>query len=167
MSTDALPEASENNRKVLIPLDGSLHSLRAMNWYFNELKKENDQLIFVNVLEPVQHSVPLRLPIDSRSSSVHHDIHVPAELLEAAKQICRDATHEATNHGVKAQSFLYVDSKPGAAVIQAANELKASVIVMGNRGMGVIRRAILGSVSNYVLHHSHITLVIVPPPSDN
>ncbi|KAA3670111.1 uncharacterized protein DEA37_0014182 [Paragonimus westermani] len=167
MSTDAHLEESENSRKVLIPLDGSSHSVRAMNWYFDELKRENDQLIFVNVLEPVQHSVPLRLPIDSRYAFAHHDIHVSEELLEGAKQICRDAMHEATKHGVKAQSFLYVNAKPGAAVIQAANELKASVIVMGNRGMGVIRRTILGSVSNYVLHHSHITLVIVPPPSDN
>ncbi|KAF6773775.1 hypothetical protein AHF37_06191 [Paragonimus kellicotti] len=167
MPTDAHPEASENSRKVMIPLDGSSHSVRAMNWYFKELKKQSDHMVFVNVLEPVQHSAPMRLAIDSGSSFVHNDIRVSAELLEEAKQICRDAMHEATNHGMKAQSFLYVDTKPGAALIQAADELKASVIVMGNRGMGVIRRTILGSVSDYVLHHSHMPVVIVPPPSDN
>ncbi|KAF7259939.1 hypothetical protein EG68_02932 [Paragonimus skrjabini miyazakii] len=167
MPTDAPPETNEGSRKVLIPLDGSSHSVRAMNWYFKEMKKENDQIVFVNVLEPMQHSAPMRLAIDSGPSFVHNDIRVSADLLEDAKQICRDAMHEATNHGVKAQSFLYVDTKPGAALIQAADEQKASFIVMGNRGVGVIRRTILGSVSDYVLHHSHTPVVIVPPPSDN
>ncbi|KAF5402646.1 Universal stress protein YxiE [Paragonimus heterotremus] len=138
-----------------------------MNWYFKSMKKENDQMVFVNVLEPVQHSAPMRLAIDSGSSFVHNDIRVSADLLEDAKHICRDAMQAATNHGLKAQSFLYVDTKPGAALIQAADEQKASVIVMGNRGVGVIRRTILGSVSDYVLHHSHTPVVIVPPPSDN
>ena len=34
------------------------------------------------------------------------------------------------------------------------------MIVMGTRGLGAIRRTILGSVSDYVLHHTKIPLVI-------
>ena len=33
---------------------------------------------------------------------------------------------------------------------------------MGTRGLGKIRRTFLGSVSNYVLHHAHIPVIIVP-----
>lgn len=44
---------------------------------------------------------------------------------------------------------------PGEAIIRASEELGADLIVMGSRGMGVVRRTILGSVSDYVLQHSH------------
>jgi nucleotide-binding universal stress UspA family protein len=43
---------------------------------------------------------------------------------------------------------------PGDAVVHIAEDEKASMIVMGTRGLGTIRRTILGSVSDYVVHHS-------------
>ncbi len=40
--------------------------------------------------------------------------------------------------------------KPGEAVVRAAQELNVDCVVMGTRGLGTIRRTILGSVSDYV-----------------
>ena len=51
--------------------------------------------------------------------------------------------------------------KPGEAIIIAAKEEKASMIVTGTRGLGSMRRTFLGSVSDYVLHHSDVPVVIV------
>ena len=34
------------------------------------------------------------------------------------------------------------------------------MIVMGTRGLGTVRRTILGSVSDYVLHHAHCPVII-------
>jgi nucleotide-binding universal stress UspA family protein len=54
----------------------------------------------------------------------------------------------------------------GAAVwltiIQAADEIEASLIVCGARGLNRVKRAILGSVSEAVLHHSHRLTLISP-----
>lgn len=50
--------------------------------------------------------------------------------------------------------------KPGHVVVKAANDEKANMVVMGTRGMGVVRRTILGSVSDYVVHHAHCPVVI-------
>ena len=49
---------------------------------------------------------------------------------------------------------------PGHGIIKQAKEVHADLIVMGTRGLGAIRRTILGSVSDYVLHHSHIPVAI-------
>ena len=50
--------------------------------------------------------------------------------------------------------------KPGEAIVQAALEHQADMIVMGTRGMGSIRRTIMGSVSDYVVHHAHCPVVV-------
>lgn len=34
---------------------------------------------------------------------------------------------------------------------------------MGSRGLGTIRRTILGSVSDYVVHHANVPVVVCPP----
>ena len=54
------------------------------------------------------------------------------------------------------------DSHPGRAIVETADKEHASLVVMGTRGLGKLRRTILGSVSSYVLHHAHCPVVICP-----
>jgi nucleotide-binding universal stress UspA family protein len=51
--------------------------------------------------------------------------------------------------------------KPGEVLVSVANENKAELIITGTRGVGTIRRTILGSVSDYVVHHAHCAVVTV------
>ena len=57
--------------------------------------------------------------------------------------------------------LMEVSSKPGHAIVMAAEEEGAGIIVMGTRGMGKICRTILGSVSDYVVHHAKCPTAIV------
>jgi len=50
--------------------------------------------------------------------------------------------------------------RPGEIIIDVANEEKVAMIVMGTRGLGTVRRTILGSVSDYVVHHSGCPVVV-------
>ena len=61
---------------------------------------------------------------------------------------------------------LFLDSKatPGEAVCKLANDKHADLTVMGSRGQNTLRRTLLGSVSDYVLHHSHNPVTVIPPP---
>lgn len=49
---------------------------------------------------------------------------------------------------------------PGHTIVHKANDLGASTIIMGCRGMGTIRRTLIGSVSDYILHHANCPVVI-------
>ena len=56
--------------------------------------------------------------------------------------------------------------KPGPVIVQVANEVNASMIVAGSRGIGTLRRTLLGSVSDYIIHHSDKAVVVVPAKPD-
>jgi len=51
---------------------------------------------------------------------------------------------------------------PGEGICHIAEDEKAELIVMGTRGMGAVKRAIIGSVSEYVIRHSTIPCLVVP-----
>ena len=53
-----------------------------------------------------------------------------------------------------------MSGKVGEAIVTAAKEEKAALIVVGTRGMGKVRRTTQGSVSDYILHHSHVPVLI-------
>ncbi|WP_019632838.1 universal stress protein [Actinomadura atramentaria] len=50
-----------------------------------------------------------------------------------------------------------------AAIVDVAEAIDASLIVMGSRGLSGAKSVLLGSVSNRVLHHAHRAVLIVPP----
>ena len=64
---------------------------------------------------------------------------------------------------MKFESFILEgEHKPAHIICELAKEKNAASITMGQRGLGTISRALLGSTSDYVLHHSHIPVMVVP-----
>ena len=51
---------------------------------------------------------------------------------------------------------------PGQVICKITEQEQASFIVLGSRGEGTVRRTILGSVSDYVIHHTRVPVVTVP-----
>src|SRR5215212_4394887 len=48
-------------------------------------------------------------------------------------------------------------------IVALAEELGADLIVMGSRGLGRVRRALMGSVSDSVVRHAHCPVLVVRP----
>jgi len=50
--------------------------------------------------------------------------------------------------------------KPGEAILEGAREEGATMLVLGTRGMGKVRRTFLGSVSDYCIHHAFCPVLV-------
>lgn len=59
-----------------------------------------------------------------------------------------------------AQAHLKV-GRPDKVTVDLSEELDAGLIVMGSRGLGGIRRALVGSVSDSVVRHAHCPVFVV------
>ena len=51
----------------------------------------------------------------------------------------------------------------GEGILKVAEDEKADLICVGTRGLGSVKRAFLGSVSNYLVHNTTGTPVLVIP----
>ena len=60
-----------------------------------------------------------------------------------------------------------VNGKPRVEILRVAEEEKVDLIITGTRGMGQMRRTLLGSVSDHVLHHAHVPVLICRHEDDH
>jgi nucleotide-binding universal stress UspA family protein len=54
-----------------------------------------------------------------------------------------------------------LEGKPGEALCSFAAEVSANALVMGSRGRGRVKRALLGSVSDYVIRNAPCPVVVM------
>jgi nucleotide-binding universal stress UspA family protein len=76
-----------------------------------------------------------------------------------AQQHVDRAQERLAKQGVESEAHLS-NREAGRALVAIADEQRAQMIVVGNRGMTGPKR-VLGSVPNHVAHHAHCDVVIV------
>jgi nucleotide-binding universal stress UspA family protein len=95
-----------------------------------------------------------------------YNTEVPEEvedLKQKAQQVVEEQKKKVEEAGGKvADTPVRVVSEHRAqAIVEVAEELGCGLIVMGSRGLGGIRRALMGSVSDTVVRHAHCPVLIV------
>jgi nucleotide-binding universal stress UspA family protein len=85
------------------------------------------------------------------------------ELREADELLDRIAAEEQLDPG-KTRRRAEI-GRPAARILTACEEEDAELVVLGSRGRGGLRSAVLGSVSSEVATHAPCPCVIVPPSS--
>jgi nucleotide-binding universal stress UspA family protein len=73
------------------------------------------------------------------------------------------AADRARSAGVTARAVTW-EGPSGPSIVAAATAERADLVVVGSRSRNVLGRVVAGSVSDYVVHHSPVPVMVVRPP---
>ncbi|ELU04229.1 hypothetical protein CAPTEDRAFT_20984 [Capitella teleta] len=142
-------------KNVVIAIDGSDIAQQALDFYLQHLHQDGNRLILIHAAE---------LPALPTSQAIYMSGELWEQMCEKEKEKVKQL-EESYAQKMKAAHVsgtikAVFSGRPGEIICETANEEKAIMIVMGTRGMGTLRRTILGSVSDYVVHHAHCPVVV-------
>lgn len=138
--------------KILVPVDGSPNSDKAIRYALSQVHSKDDLIIFLNV-QP-NYNTPNIKRFASQEQIKAMQEEASKEVLDHSLEIAKDST-------VPIRTILRTGD-PGKEICKEAVENAVDNIVMGYRGLGAVKRAILGSVATHVLHETPCPVTIVP-----
>lgn len=140
--------------KILVPVDGSKIALRALEFAMEIGGKFGSEIIVINIDVPYDLS-RIKPPRRDKNGNV-----IPVEA--AAPTPLEEAEKEAKKAGYERITFKkVVDIDPAERICAEAGKDDTDLIIMGNRGMGVLAGFFLGSVSTKVSQSAHCPVTIV------
>jgi nucleotide-binding universal stress UspA family protein len=143
---------------VIVAVDGSDAALDAARAGLALVRPDVD-VVIVTVVEPSEDAMPVSGFAGTGMSP--QEIEAEEEDRIAAARADLDAAAAAL--GTHDPQTLVLRGSPGAALCDLATERSAAAIVMGSRGRGGLKRALLGSVSDYVVRNAPCPVVITRP----
>jgi nucleotide-binding universal stress UspA family protein len=86
---------------------------------------------------------------------------VVSENRREAKEVLEQQANSIEESGGTVRETYLREGRAAEEIVEVAEEIGAGLIVMGSRGHGRLRRALLGSVSDAVVRHAHCPVTIV------
>ncbi|MDQ5869241.1 MAG: universal stress protein [Thermoproteota archaeon] len=137
--------------KILVPVDGSDISYRALDTALFLSERLGSKITAIHVMEQVP-----TVYIQSQK--------LLDELLEAHKnesqKILDKCSSIATQKGIVINTTLF-EGNPASTILEFSQREKYEVIIIGSRGMGHFKELVLGSVSSKILHHSLCPVLLI------
>jgi nucleotide-binding universal stress UspA family protein len=137
---------------ILVAVDGSQHADRALTEAIDLADSEHASLtLFTAVVPP-----PTGAYFGASGAAVTTAVREAEARAEAILQQARDRVPDdlPVTSVLTGQPVL-------PALIRQIKDGQHDLVVMGSRGRGAVRAALLGSVSHYVLNHSPVPVLIV------
>ncbi len=140
--------------KILLATDSSEEATLAAKTAADIAQKTGSELYVV-------HARPVPVYIDPATDRIS-DVQGVEETVEGEAQQLLDTQVEQIKAAGGTVAGAYVRlGRPAQEIVNLADEISAGLIVMGSRGLGGIRRALMGSVSDSVVRHAHCPVMVV------
>ena len=149
-------EADVFPTKVLLAVDGSEEARRAARLAAN-LADDLDSELHLARVEPMP-------SVYAYPESTIYDPELREEVREAARRTAREKLQAEIEAGGMLEKVAATHApvgRPDAEIVRLAEEIGAGLVIVGSRGLGPIRRAVIGSVSASVVHHAHCPVLVV------
>ena len=144
--------------KILLATDGSEEAQLALSTAVDIVTSTNSELHVVTVG-----------PWNPDPAYAVHEASFRWETYEEASEAIGKEAREILDQGVRkieeaggrVQEAHLRRGRKDQEIVGLSEEIGAGLIVMGSRGRGGVRRALMGSVSDSVIHHAHCPVMVV------
>jgi nucleotide-binding universal stress UspA family protein len=141
-------------KKILVPLDGSPVAEAVLPHAEALAKAENAELIILRVpIIPVSEYIALDPVV---ASTVRKDIRD-----EAAAYVTK-TVETLKKDNIKVTGLTKEGSVPDV-ILEVAEETHADMIAMSTHGLTGVKRWLMGSVADKIVHHTHIPVMLIHP----
>jgi nucleotide-binding universal stress UspA family protein len=139
-----------DDKHLLIPVDGSDNSIRALAYVVSRAAKYGRlRICVINV----QRAIAPSLFITRAMIAGHHESQSKEALIRARQLLAK--------RRVKAQILVRI-GEPAETIVKTAKLKRCGGIVMGSRGLGSLKGLLLGSTTTKVIHRARIPILVVP-----
>ncbi|OIV90438.1 hypothetical protein TanjilG_01916 [Lupinus angustifolius] len=165
------------NMKVMVAIDESEGSFYALKWALDKLfsnkvtGSENEGKVFLVHVQHKVHNYVYPVPVGPGGAAVFYPASVVADSVQKAQEqisasIISRALQICKDNLVKAESII-LKGDPREMICQAVEQIQVDLLIIGSRGLGMLKRTFLGSVSDYCAHHAKTPILIVKPPEEH
>ncbi|MEJ2639831.1 MAG: universal stress protein [Desulfosarcinaceae bacterium] len=134
---------------IIVALDGSAHSLKALDYAREIAEKHGSKLILLHAY---------------RSTSDHRETEGYKQLVakrkKAGEAIIEDAYRQLGQVSFELEKDL-LEGPAANAIVSAVAARGADLVVMGTRGIGTFKGLLFGTVSTKVTHHAPCPVLVV------
>ena len=149
--------------KILVPLDGSEHSLRALEIAIQIAKRFDGKITLIHVysvgVRPIIMSEPTTLTPPTVPIMAPTGFSVVEAARKAGASILADGENKVKAEGVHVETLLK-EGHTVQEILKTAKDGKSDLIVMGARGISKIREVLLGSVSDGVIRNAPCPVLV-------
>lgn len=147
---------------MVVAIDDSEHSYNALMWtlqHFFSPPSSPFRLVIV-------HAKPTPTSVVGLAGPGAADVlpYVESDLKKIASRAINKAKELCQSYSVNDVAVEVTEGDARNVLCEAVDKYHADMLVLGSHGYGAIKRAVLGSVSDYCAHHAHCTVMIVKKP---
>lgn len=119
-------------------------------------------VVLITVLEPIGNYLPpILLPTgDWVSLPLPTDSDTEQKIQESSSLLLKQASDRLTGAGISNETRIETGN-PREVICHVASAIQPNLLVIGSRGLGNLERLMLGSVSDYVVHHAPCPVLVV------
>lgn len=143
-------------KKILIPTDGSKVARKAIRAGIALAKKLKASVVGYHAAEPVE------LVFNAEGASVRPMAiqQFRARIAEQGEQYLAEIAQACKAAGVACETVMTTPARPYQGIVDAARKKKCDMILMSSHGRGELATLVLGSVTQKVLAHSKIPVLV-------
>lgn len=135
-------------KKILVPIDGSKYSFKALEKARVLCEKFGSELIVITVVSDI-----VALNVDYKIDIISQSIASAEQMLNQIEQDFKDSNIKLTT--------LYKVGDITREIVEQAEKNDVDLIVMGSRGLGMLSRTFLGSISHKVINNTDKSVLVV------